>query len=98
MTVDWGGREEIARTIPALAATTKSIALQSQRIRALEYARGVYSQRQASDVEAFTGRLSKVTVDDINRVISTYLKPSAASAGIVRAISSRPPQSPVKQD
>jgi len=82
----------------ALAAATKSIALQSQRIRALEYARAVFSQRQAADVEAFTDRLSKVAVDDINRVISTYLKPSAASAGIVRAISSRPPQPPVKQD
>jgi predicted Zn-dependent peptidase len=81
-----------------LAAATNSIALQSQRIRALEYARAVFSQRQAADVEAFTGRLSKVTVDDINRVISSYLKPSAASAGIVRATSSRSPQSPVKQD
>ena len=82
----------------ALAAGTKSIALQAQRTRALEYARAVFSQRQPADVEAFSGRLSKVTVDDINRVISTYLKPSAASAGIVRATTSRPPQSPVKQD
>ena len=82
----------------ALAAGTKSIALQSQRFRALEYARAVFSQRQAADVEAFSGRLSKVTADDINRVVSNYLKLSAASAGIVRAISSRPPQSPVKQD
>jgi zinc protease len=80
----------------ALAAGTKVMALQSQRHRALEYARAVVAQRQAADVDLAAERLLKVTGDDIQRAAATYLKPATSSAGIVR--SSFPIQSAPKQD
>ncbi|MEK6299317.1 MAG: insulinase family protein [Acidobacteriota bacterium] len=80
----------------ALAAMTKLDALQSQRSRALEYARVVIAQRPASDVDSVAERLLKVTANDAKRAASTYLRPATSSAGIVRASRPTPPQS--KQD
>lgn len=80
----------------ALAAGTNLAALQSQRERALEYARAVVAQRQASDVDQLPDRLLKVTGDDIKRTSASYLKAAASSGGIVR--SSLPEQSAPKQD
>ncbi|MFY9610221.1 MAG: insulinase family protein [Blastocatellia bacterium] len=80
----------------ALATGTKLVALQSQRDRALEYARAVFAQRQASDVDVLVERLSKVTEDDVKRAAVAYLKPTTLSAGIVR--SSLLTQSAPKQD
>jgi zinc protease len=69
----------------ALAAGTKIAALQSQRCRALEYARAVFAQRQASEVDVFVERFSQVTADQVKQVAVTYLKPATSSAGIVRS-------------
>ncbi len=80
----------------ALAAATKLVTLQSQRDRALEYARAVVSQRQASEVDVAAERLSRVTGDDIKRAAANYFKPATSSAGIVR--SSLLTQSAPKQD
>lgn len=80
----------------ALAAGTKIITLQSQRNRALEYARAVVAQRQASEVDVAAERLLKVTADDIKRAAANYFKPATSSAGIVR--SSLLTQSAPKQD
>jgi zinc protease len=83
--------EEVAVS-GALSTTMKLMALQAQRNRVLEYARAVISQRQASDVDAFSERLSKITTDDIKRAAATYLKPAGSSAGVVRATQPAQPQ------
>jgi zinc protease len=83
-------------TARALAAGRKIITLQSQRGRALEYARAVFAQRQASEVDGFVERLSRVTADQVKQVAVTYLKPATSSAGIVR--SSLGTQQAPKQD
>ena len=74
-----------------LAASTRLDALQSQRRRALEYARAVIAQQKAQDVDTAPERLSKVTAEDIKRAATVYLK--SASAGVVRASQPSPPQS-----
>jgi zinc protease len=68
----------------AVAATMQLALMESQKERALGYAREVFFQRQASHVDSFAERLSKVTAEDIKRVASTYFKPQALSVGIVR--------------
>ncbi|HSO74543.1 MAG TPA: insulinase family protein [Blastocatellia bacterium] len=80
----------------ALAAGTKIATLQSQRDRALEYARAVFAQRPASDVDGFVERLSRITTEQVKQVAVTYLKPTSSSAGIVR--SSLATQQAPKQD
>src|SRR6185503_18112124 len=81
-----------------LAAVSHLALLQSQRERALEYARAVIYQRKAADVDALAERLSKVTADDIKRAASLYFKTSAVSSGIVRGAAPPASQSPQKQD
>jgi zinc protease len=72
-------------TASALAAGAKLVTLQLQCDRALEYARAVFAQRQASEVDLFVERLSKVTGDEVKRVALTYLRPATSSSGIVRS-------------
>jgi len=88
--------EEVA--VGSALATVRILAvLQSQRNRALEYARVVVAQRAASEVDSIAERLLSVTANDAKRAASTYLKPATSSAGIVR--SSRPADPPQsKQD
>ena len=82
-----------ARTL----ATTSSIALlQSQPQHALQYARTIFYRRQASDVDNFAEQASKVTVDDIKRIATAYLKSSAVSTAIVRGTTQPPSASPPK--
>jgi predicted Zn-dependent peptidase len=76
----------------ALAAMMKIASLQSQPVRAVEYARAVYYGRDASSVDSFAEQLSKVTAEEIKRIASTYFKPAAASVGIIRAPSPQPRQ------
>jgi zinc protease len=68
----------------AIAVTMKLAALQSQPLRALEYARAVYYGRDAGSVDSFAEQLLKITPEEIRRIASTYFKPQSASAGIVR--------------
>lgn len=68
----------------AVARTAAILRLQSQRERALEYARRVFYQKQAADVDAFEERLSKVTVDEVKRAAAAYFKTGTASLGMVR--------------
>jgi zinc protease len=68
----------------ALASTNRIVSLQSHKLRALEYARAVYYGRDAGSVDSFAEQLSKVTPEEIKRIASSYFKPSATSAGIVR--------------
>lgn len=81
----------------ALAATSRVAFLQSQSQHALEYARMILYQRQASDVDSYLERAAKVTVEDIKRVASTYFKPPARAA-TVRGDSQAPPSSPPRQN
>jgi zinc protease len=74
-----------------LAVVRNLAQLQSQRDRALEYAREAIYQRKASDVDALAERLSKVTAEEIKRAASAYFKPSGLSSGIARG--SAPPAS-----
>ncbi|HKP85826.1 MAG TPA: pitrilysin family protein [Blastocatellia bacterium] len=82
----------------ALAVAWKLALLQSQRERALEYARAAIYQRKAADVDALAERLSKVTADDIKRVASAYFKTSAATSGVVRGAGPPTSQPPQKQN
>jgi len=68
----------------SIAVTMKLAALQSQQLRALEYARAVYYGRDAGSVDSFAEQLLKITPEEIRRIASTYFKPQSASAGIVR--------------
>ena len=88
--------EEVA-SARTLAATSSITLLQSQPQHALQYARAIFYQRQASDVDDFGAQASKVTADDIKRIAAAYLKVSAASASVVRG-TLQPAASPSKQD
>ena len=73
----------------ALAVTMNLWRLQSQRARMLEYAKAVFYQKQAADIDNFAERLSKISVEEIKRVASSYFKASASSSGIVRGAPSQ---------
>jgi zinc protease len=73
----------------ALAATMNLWRLQSQRARTLEYAKAVFYQKEAADVDNFAEQLSKISAEEIKRVASSYFKASASSAGIVRGAPSQ---------
>lgn len=74
----------------SLAVTSRAARLQSQSQHALEYARAIFNQRQASDVDGFTDKVSIVTGEDVKRVASQYFKPASARFAIVRS-TPRPP-------
>jgi predicted Zn-dependent peptidase len=80
----------------AMALTSNIASLQSQHLRALEYAWAIVYQREAATVDALGDQLSKLTTEDIKRVAAVYLKPSLASSGIVRGIAPSSIQSPTK--
>lgn len=67
-----------------VARTATLVRLQSQRERAIEYAREVFYQKQAADVDTLEERLLKVTDAEVKRVAATYFKTAAAAVGIVR--------------
>jgi zinc protease len=77
------GAEELGNA-KAMAVTLNLLRLQSQRTRALEYAKAVYYQKQAADVDSFAERLSKISAEEIKRIAATYFKAPAASIGTVR--------------
>ncbi len=52
--------------------------------RALAYARAVFLQKPATDVDAQGERLANVTAEDVKRAAAAYFKSSSASVGIVR--------------
>ncbi len=68
----------------AFAALSRQASMQSHEARAIEYARTVFSQQQASKVDEFIQDLSKLTPGDVQRVASLYFKTSNASVGAVR--------------
>lgn len=68
----------------AFAALSRQAAMQSHEARAIEYARTVFSQQQATKVDDLIQDLSKLTPEDVRRVASLYFKPSGASVGAVR--------------
>ncbi|HKY04125.1 MAG TPA: insulinase family protein, partial [Blastocatellia bacterium] len=68
----------------AFAVLSRQARMQSHEARAIEYARTVFSQQQASKVDEFIQDLSKLTPGDVQRVASLYFKPSGASIGAVR--------------
>ena len=68
----------------AAAVTMNLLRLQSQRARALEYARAVYYQKQATDVDSADDQLMKVSAEDLKRFAAAYFKPATSSVGIVR--------------
>jgi len=75
--------DELARA--RAAATLNQMArLQSQSKRVLEYARAVFSKRQAADVDSYSEPLSRITADDVKRAALAYLKPAGLDTGVVR--------------
>jgi zinc protease len=67
------------------ALGSRLAALQSQALRAVEYARAAVYQQAATDVDKYYERVSKVTVDDVKRAASIYFK--SPYVGIVRGTS-----------
>ncbi|HSB07964.1 MAG TPA: pitrilysin family protein [Blastocatellia bacterium] len=83
----------------ALAATSRSVLLQSQSEHALQYARAFFYGKSAADADGFTEQASKITPEDIKRVAASYFKASRASAGVVRGAPAQATSpSPPKQD
>jgi predicted Zn-dependent peptidase len=67
-----------------MAVTKRIVELQSQKARALTYAREVFYQRDPKAVDEFTDQASKVTAEEIKRVASVYFKPKMIYSGVVR--------------
>jgi len=82
----------------AVAITQRLARLQSQRERALEYARLVLNQKEAALLDAFADTAMKITAEDIKRVASLYFKPAGVYSGTVRGVPSPAPQQPPKQN
>ncbi|HEY7543702.1 MAG TPA: insulinase family protein, partial [Blastocatellia bacterium] len=76
--------DEELKAAQAMAVTQKIIELQSQRARAIAYAREVFYQRDPKAVDEFSDRASKVTAEEIKRVAAAYFKPKAVYSGVVR--------------
>lgn len=68
----------------AVGATVSLLRLQSQRARTMEYAKAVFYQREAAEVDNFEERLSKITAEEVKRAAAAYFKPATVSVGIVR--------------
>jgi zinc protease len=79
-----GASPEEVSNAKAMAVTLNLLRLQSQRYRMLEYARMLFNQKQATDVENFAERVSKISVEEIKRFAAAYLKAPTASIGTVR--------------
>jgi zinc protease len=79
------GADELERARVAAIASRLTL-LQSQPDHALEYARAFIYKPQASEADKVSELLLKVTADDVKRAANLYLKPSNASAGIVRGV------------
>ncbi|MEW6207543.1 MAG: pitrilysin family protein [Acidobacteriota bacterium] len=81
--------EEELNAAQAMAATHNLFNLQSQRARALAYAREVFYQRDPKAVDDFSARASRVTAEEIKRVASAYFKPKMIYSGVVRGAASQ---------
>lgn len=79
-----GASAEELSSAKSVAATLNHLRLQSQRARALEYAKAVFYQKQATDVESFAERLSKISAEELKRIAATYFKPATVSTGVIR--------------
>lgn len=75
--------EELSAAL-SMAVTSKLIRLQSQKVRAIAYAKEVFYQRDPKAVDEFADRASKVTAEEIKRVASVYFKPKMIYSGVVR--------------
>jgi zinc protease len=81
--------EQLAAGVAASSAS-RLAQLQSPSIRILNYADALFHQRQPSDVDALADRLSKVTMEDVKRVLALYFKAASLSSGVVRGSSAAP--------
>ena len=70
--------------IAAYAAAARLNLLQVPAQRAMAYARAFIFREAPTEVDSFAERISRVTVEDIKRVVGSYFKPSEFSAGILR--------------
>jgi predicted Zn-dependent peptidase len=68
----------------AVALTTSLLHGRVSENRALAYARAVFFQKEAADVDTVNERLAKVTGDEVKRAAAVYFKSSSAAVGIVR--------------
>ncbi len=75
--------EELSAAL-SMAATSKIVELQSQKARAIAYAREVFYQRDPKAVDTFFDLASKVTAEEIKRVAATYFNPKMIYSGVVR--------------
>jgi zinc protease len=62
--------------------------------RAIEYARAVFTKHEASYVDSYPDRLSKIRSLEVARVLSTYFKSPEVFAGVVRGSSRSPKPQP----
>jgi zinc protease len=79
-----GASAEELSSAKAMAVTMNLLRLQSERYRMLEYARALFYQKQATDVENFADRVLKISAEEIKRTAAAYLKAPASSIGTVR--------------
>jgi zinc protease len=75
--------EELSAAL-SIASTHNIFDLQSQRARAIAYAKEVFYQRDPRSVDDFSSRASRVTAEEIKRVASVYFKPRMIYSGVVR--------------
>ncbi len=77
------GDEDVSAA-QAMAVTRKIVELQSQKARAMAYAREVFYQRDPKAVDGFSELASRVTAEEIKRVAASYFKPRMIYSGVVR--------------
>jgi predicted Zn-dependent peptidase len=89
-----GVTEADSQSARAVAAFSVVNRLAQPRDRAIEYARAVFTKHEASYVDSYPDRLSKIRSLDVARVLSTYFKSAEVFAGVVRGTSSSPKPQP----
>jgi zinc protease len=75
---------EAVASAQALAVTSHLSEWQSQKAMAMDYAREIFYQRDAKNIENFADRVSKTTMEDLKRVAATYFKTNMVYSGVVR--------------
>ena len=78
--------EQLSAGLAASSAASLA-ALQNPSTRVLKYADALFHQRQPSEVDAQADQLSKVTMEDVKRVLALYFKAPSLSSGVVRGSS-----------
>jgi predicted Zn-dependent peptidase len=87
-----GIAEQDSLSARAVAAEAFAFKMMDSRERAIAYGRAIFTKHEATYVDLYPERLSKIRSVDVAKILAEYFKTPAMHSGVVRGVA--PPVTP----